>query len=93
LETSRFGKLVGQLWVASRSHVLIHLIADERPRSINVFFKNHPTPCDPHHHHHHDHLKAKVEEIGHHHNHRKEYYLYIEWDVRKIREVEYEVFY
>ena len=57
-----------------------------RPKSVSVFFIDHPIPCE---HPHHDHLAYELKKE----HYDKMYYLFIEWRVHGIREIEYIVHY
>lgn len=80
------------------------IILRGQPREVVVQFKNdhNPVPCDPHHNHRHDHLHAHVRhededmrehhKPGHHH-HDRQFFLFIEWKVSGVREIDWFVFY
>jgi hypothetical protein len=90
----------GTLTVTGDNSTLIALSG--RPREVIVVFKHdhEPPPCDPHHHK--DKLEWKVtfededphvhHHLGHHH-HDRLWFLFIEWKVSGVREIEWIVLY
>lgn len=89
----------GELTVTGKGSSLIPLSA--RPREVLVRFKreHEPVPCAPHHH---DRLEHRIEHededtrdhhrVGHHH-HDRLFFLFIEWEVSGLREIEWIVLY
>lgn len=91
----------GKLTVTGDNSTLIALAG--KPHEVFVRFKHEhhePPPCNPHHHH--DELKWKVtwqdedkhvhQHLGHHH-HDRLFFLFIEWRVEGVQEIEWTVIY
>lgn len=81
----------GVLVVTGHDEIKIPL--KEFPHRVDIVFKkkHSPPPCDPHHHHHPDRLEWEV-----HRSYvfcKRTYHLIIEWDVRDIREIIWNVQY
>jgi hypothetical protein len=77
------------------------ILLSGRPREVSVRFRHEkePHPCNPHHHDHLDWEIIHVDEDQHehrkviHHHHDRQFFLYIEWEVFGVREIDWFVIY